>query len=152
MNTIKLKDYNKNQLELVADGVMTPGMLVELTSAGKVKKHATSEGNVLVMIALEDELQGKAITEDYADADQVQVWVPSRGDEVYGVLATNQVIVIGDFLASNGDGTFKKHVPIQADYPVADAATPILVQAIVGQAIEAKTTTSAVGRIMFRVI
>lgn len=115
-NTIKVKKYLDIIKEKVANAAITPGMLIELMSTGKVRAHATSGGNALPMFALEDELQGNGIDTDYAADGQVQCWYPQRGEEVYAIIADGEAIAIGDFLVSNGDGYLIEHVAeIQSD-------------------------------------
>lgn len=129
-NKIALKNYSDVFEELVAASEITPGMLVELTSAGKTQAHANAGQNVLPMFAVEDAMQGKGIDEVYAADDPVQVWVPGRGDVVYGILKDDSVAVTtGDFLESAGGGYLQKHETDSAgavEYP----------NAIVGQAME----------------
>ncbi|MBU0973850.1 MAG: hypothetical protein KKC20_24645 [Proteobacteria bacterium] len=109
-NTIKLKKYLDLLEEYTATAaVITPGMLLEVTSTGAVKAHATAGGNVLPMFALEDELQGNGIADNYAASAKIQVWVPQRGEEVNAILAAGQNVSIGDFLESNGAGKLRAH-------------------------------------------
>lgn len=108
-NTIKLKKYLDIIEEYKAHEVITPGELLELNSDKEVLPHATAGGNVLAMFALEDELQGKDIDDDYVTGDQVQVWVTVRGEEVYAILKDGENVSIGDFLESAGDGLLQKH-------------------------------------------
>ena len=109
-NTIKIKKYLDIVIERVANAAITPGMLIELMSTNKVRKHANDDAWVgPVMFALEDELQGKRIDQAYAADDQVQCWVAQRGEEVYALLADGENVVVGDKLASNGDGYLKKY-------------------------------------------
>lgn len=135
-NTIKVKNYLHIQEELTAGGAITPGMLLALNSSGNVVAHsvaqATGAGTVLPRFALEDELQGKGISDAYANGARVQVWIPTRGDVVNALLATGQNAAIGAWLASNGDGTLKVVASAAADV---DAV-------IVGQAVEALNNTS----------
>lgn len=106
-NTIKLKDYLKVVEEYEAASEITPGMLVEVTSAEKVQAHSTSGAAGLpVMFATEDEFQGKTISDEYSADEPVQCWIPQRGDVAYGLLSGGEDASIGDGLASNGDGTF----------------------------------------------
>jgi len=123
-NTIKIKNYNNVREELVAAAAITPGMLLEVTSAGKVQAHSSAGGNALPKFALEDELQGKAIDEAYAADDQVQVWTPSRGDKVYAMLADGENVAIGDFLESDGNGKLQAHSPGSEglEYPLGPVA------------------------------
>lgn len=86
--------------------VLDETYLVGGADAIGVKPHAG--GNVLTMVALEDDLRGKTIAQAYAQSDPVQVWIPRRGDQVYGLL-TGAAVAIGDYLQSAGDGTFKKY-------------------------------------------
>jgi len=137
-NTIKLKSYVDNIVEKVANAAITPGMLIELMSTGKVRAHAIAEGNAVTMFALEDELQGKAIGDNYAAAAQVQCWNAVPGDEVYAILADGYDADIGDFLVSNGDGYLRTHTgEIQSE---AEATAQI-----VAQALEAVDTSDSSG-------
>lgn len=147
--TIKLKKYSDVIEELKANATITPGHLVELLSTGKIRAHGTASGNVLPMFALEDELQGKSINDNYAENDKVQVWVPYRGDIVNAILKDGQNVVVGDFLESAGDGTLQKHV--------ADSTGAYLVNQIVGVAVEALDMSGSSGedpspRIAVRII
>lgn len=117
-NTIKLKKYSDVIEEYEAASEITPGDLVELTSAGKIQRHSLAKHAALPMFALEDELQGNGIDDDFAADDVVQVWVPNRGDIVLAGLADGQHIEIGTFLVSNGagkvqayDATYSGHEP-----------------------------------------
>ncbi len=130
-NTIKIKKYLDIQDEYTAYQAIYPGSLVELTTLGQVQKHSTAAGNVLPMFAIEDELQGRGIDYPYAAGDKVQVWTPTRGDVVLGILADGQDVVIGDFVESNGAGYLQKHV---ADY--GDSHTGTVQNAIVGIILE----------------
>lgn len=147
-NTIKLKNYLNIFIEKVANAAITPGMLIEIMSTDKVRAHATSEGNVLPMFALESDLEGEDITDAYAADDQVQCWIPQRGDEVYALIADGQNIVIGDFLVSNGDGYLKEYTTeVQSDAEMS--------LQIVGQAIAAVNTSDsavATSRVKIRVV
>lgn len=133
-NTIKLKKYSDVIEEMVANAAITPGMLIEVMSTGKVRAHASAGLNALPMFALEDELQGKGIDDAYAAADQVQCWIPTRGDVVYALLKDGENIAIGDFLESAGTGYLQKHV---ADVDSSNDITTIYPLQIVGQAVEA---------------
>lgn len=136
--TIKVKNYSDVNEGIEAAAAITPGMLLELTSAGKVQAHSAAGQNALIMFACEDENQGKSIDDNYTAADKVKVWIPGRGDLVEAILVDGQNVAIGDFLESNGDGKLKKHV---ADVESFESAEPgsitIYPNQIVGQAIEA---------------
>ena len=71
-NTIKSKKYLDIINERVANAAITPGMLIEIMSTNKVRAHATAQGNAAKIFALEDELQGKGIDDNYSALDPVQ--------------------------------------------------------------------------------
>lgn len=106
--TVKIKRYTNVVNEFVASAAIIPGALVELISTGQVRNHATAAGYVAPMVAVEDELQGKGINDNYAAGDVVQCWSPNHGDEAYLLLADEETIVIGDLLMSDGFGKVKK--------------------------------------------
>ena len=110
-NTIKIKKYSDIVEEYSANAAITPGHLIEIMSTGYVRKHAGAAQDVLPMFALEDELQGKGIDDDFAQYDRVQCWIPNRGDIVNAILADGQDIEVGEMLVSNGDGTLKVYDP-----------------------------------------
>lgn len=152
-NTIKLKKYSNVIEEWIANAAITPGMLVQLMSTGKVRAHATANGNAIPMFALEDELQGKGIDDAYAAADPVQVWIPTRGDRVYALLSDGENVVIGDFLASNGDGYLQKFVGGDSN---ANEELPLEIVAMALEAIDRSTSsggdTNTTGRIAVMVV
>ena len=126
--------------ELTATAVaITPGFLVERTSTtGQCQAHANAGLNAVRMFALEDENQGKEISDAYAVSALIQVGIFNAGDEVYALLADGQNAAIGSFLESNGDGYLKVHAADSAgvvEYP----------EAIVGQALEALDMSGSAG-------
>lgn len=138
-NTIKLKKYLDVVNEFTATAVaITPGFFLELTSDGYVQAHSTEGGPVLPMVALEDELQGKGITDNYAVSAKIQVWTAVRGEEVYALLADGEDVAIGDFLISDGNGRLKKYDGTTAS----DVEFP---QSIVAVALEAVDMSGSSG-------
>jgi hypothetical protein len=132
--TIILKNYSNVFEEFVANGAILPGMLVEQTpSAATIRTHRTASGPQIPMFAIEDALQGKGIDDTYATGDQVRVWIPQRGDQVYALLKDEQTIAIGDLMESDGEGRLQKHTSATAD-----SSTYIYYNQIVGWALEAK--------------
>jgi hypothetical protein len=103
MNTIVGKAYVNIRDEKDAGGAITPGHLVERNSSDEVVVHSTAGGDVNPLFALEDELQGKEISEAYASGDKVFLWRPVPGEQVYAI--AEGAIAIGEFVESNGDGT-----------------------------------------------
>ena len=135
-HTIKIKKYSDVIEELISTAVtLTPGMLLEVITGGYVRKHATSEGDVTPpMFALEDELQGRGIDDDYAVSSKIQVWIPGRGDRVNAFLKNGESVVAGDMLASGGDGTLIKHV-MEVD-PQSVSVNPNQIVAIAMEAVD----------------
>ena len=102
--TILLKNYSSVFLELAADGTITPGDLLELTSTNAVQRHATAAGKHAWLFAVEDALQGRGINDNYIATDKVKVWVAGRGDVVNARLMDEENVVIGDYVESAGGG------------------------------------------------
>ena len=137
--------------EKVANAVITPGNLIEVMSTDKVRKHASAGQNAERMFALEDDLQGNDITDDYAASDQVLLAVFKSGDRVNAILADGQNVVIGDELESNGSGELQKHTADSAgavEYP--DAIVGVADEAI--DSSDSATTAVASRRIRIRII
>jgi len=139
-NTVKIKKYLDIIEEYEASEAISPGMLVEPVAAAEtIKKHATEGGNAIPMFALEDELQGKGLSDAYAAGDKVQVWVAQRGEIVYAQIEDEQSIAIGDFLESNGQGYLQEYTAQTAD---SDDAITVYPNKIIAQALEALDLSS----------
>ena len=122
--------------ERVAAGTITPGMLIELTTADKVQAHSTKGGYAAPYFALEDELVGEEITHDWVADDRVRTALCHRGDEVYALLANGENASIGDELDSNGDGYLR----------VAKAGSAgVIAESIVVRALEAVDLSGSSG-------
>lgn len=131
--------------EDTAGGTITPGDLVEFNgTTGKLQRHSTANGNAAAMFAKEDDLQGNGIDVDYTVGKLVQYLTPVLGDQINALLTTSQTIKKGNFLSSQGDGKLKKYV--------VSSGEPDYIKAIVLMALEDKTTTSSVARIVGRVV
>lgn len=150
-NTIKIKKYSDHIEEFVADAGITPGHLVEIDSDGEVQVHATADGTVLPMFALEDELQGKGIDDAYIANDKVQVWIPWRGDVVYALLADGETAVKGSLLTSNGDGTLKVYVPADSTDDIV-APQPIVGVAVTAVDLSGSSAVDPSARIEVRIV
>ena len=145
-NTIKLKKYLDIINEIEAAAAITPGMVLELTSAGKVKAHSSAGGNAPAYIALEDELQGNSIEDAYANGDKVQVWFGVPGEEALLILADGQNVAIGDLLESNGAGYLQKHVADVESFESNEAGSiTVYPKQIICQALEAKNLSDSSG-------
>jgi hypothetical protein len=137
-NKVQRKVYNQPIVEeIVAAAAITPGMLLEHTSADKVQAHSVAEGNAVAMFALEDQNQGKDISDAYAADDPVSVWFPQRGEQIEALLADGETAVIGSYLASNGDGYLRVHAP--------DDSGNIQVEGAVAQAVQALDMSDSSG-------
>jgi len=127
-----------------------PGYLLELASATTVQAHSSAAGNVApAMFAIEDQMQGKAITADYAASTKIQCWIPRKGDIVYAYLADGETASVGSLLESNGAGALQVFV---ADEP----STQQYPENIIGVAVEAvdlsgSANLTALGRIKVRI-
>ena len=99
--------------EALASGTIKPGYLLERTNAATdtVKAHATAGGKALAMFALEDDLQGNDIDDNYSSGDLTQFGIFRAGDEVLAWIANGEAIAKADALVSNGDGTLKEASP-----------------------------------------
>lgn len=137
-NTVILKRYSAIQNEYAAAAAITPGMLVELTSAGTVQAHSNAGQPCAKQFAIEDALQGKEIDDAFATGDVVRVWTAQSGDEVYAILADGENASIGSFLESDGDGALRVYAADSAgavEYPAS----------IVGVCIEAVNLSDSSG-------
>lgn len=110
MNTIIGKSFVNIRDEKIAAGTITPGMLVERTSADKVQAHSVAGGFAAPLFAIEDENQGKDIDDDYAATALVKLWRPVPGEQVYACVddETGSDIAIGDAVESDGEGRVRK--------------------------------------------
>lgn len=95
--------------EAIADGAITPGMLLRKQSTGKMKACATASERIQAAVAVENKLYGKEIDTAYASGDRVFFKVFRAGDFVYMWLAIGAAaVVIGDKLVSDTAGCLKK--------------------------------------------
>ena len=103
-NTVLLKGDNRHFQEDVAAGAITPGHLIEFDSVGEVQVNSVaSDEDPALMFAMEDSLQGKEITQAYAENEIVKHITVSSGEEVYAI--ASGAVAIGDKVESAGDGT-----------------------------------------------
>lgn len=148
MNTIVGKKYVHIHDEKIAAGTITPGMLVQRTSADKVIAHSRAGGPVNPLFAIEDENQGNDINDNYLINTLVKLWRPVPGEQVYAIVDDNstQDIAIGDFLESDGSGRLRR-----VDNELSSAGNTEFPSHIVGVALEAVdpgTTTRILIEIM----
>lgn len=156
-NTIKIKNYLNVFEEMISDGTaILPGMILEMTSAtgaNTCKPHATAGVHVApIMVALEDELQGKTIDDSYAATagTKVQVWIPQRGDIANLISVDGTALAIGDYVESNGNGRVTKYV---LDVDSSKNVSGEYINVIIGQVLETISASSATteDRVMVRI-
>lgn len=114
-NKITLKQYVEAQKEAPAAIEVTPGELLEETSAGEVQPHSTAGGNCVPLIAKVEGYIGKNIDETYAAGDQVRYEAGHTGEEYHMFLAAGENVSQGDLLESAGNGAFQAHTPQSVD-------------------------------------
>lgn len=98
---------NFRREEALAAAAITPGHLIEETSAGKFQKHSTAGGVAMRLFAEIDALQGNTLSDDYSADDLVSANVELPGNEVQAFLKAGEDVDIGDDLESAGDGTLQ---------------------------------------------
>ena len=107
-NTILLKGRGIRK-EAVGSGTITPGDLLNITSAGLLIRHGSASLKAAPLFAVENDLIGNEITDNYASGDYVQAEYMYSGCEVLAnVAASAAAIVIGDLLESDGAGGLRK--------------------------------------------
>ncbi len=116
--------------EAIANAAITPGDLVEVMTTGKLRVHAGAGLVAAAHFAVEDDMQGRAISTDYDADDLVQYETFNSGDEVLANLANGEVVAIGTKVESNGDGQLRA---VDTD----SSAATIEVGSIIGEAMEA---------------
>lgn len=116
--TIKLKKYEDIINEEEAASAITPGALIELTSAGTVQNHSTADGAAATILAVEDELQGGTIEDAYAEGDKVRAWYVQPGEEALVLIDSAFDPDVGAYLQSDGAGKLKAHDTGEAIFQV----------------------------------
>ena len=109
--------------ERPAETIITPGMLVQYNANDKVVVQDTADAtDVELLFALEDNLQGRTIDDDYAVDDLCKYCAVKSGDQVYAI--ASEAIAVGDRVGANGDGKVKAWVSgKQLGFVVAIAST-----------------------------
>lgn len=106
---VYLKGAPGVRMEAKANGAITPGHLLLLDSSRRVVVHNVAGGLQSKLIALENAMVGKDLTQAYASGDFTYCTFAQPGDELNMlVAAAAPAIVVGDQLESAGDGTLRK--------------------------------------------
>lgn len=139
-NNVLVKGEGQVRIEAIATAVViVPGYLIERATATTVRAHSSAGGNAMKMFALEDDLQGKGIDDNYAASARIQAVIAQRGDIINAVLANGQNAVAGtSFLESNGNGQLRVHA-------VGSAAVVEAPEAVVGLALESLDLSGSSG-------
>lgn len=90
--------------EAVAAGAITPGHIVELTSAGAVQAQSTAGAICAMNVARPLEISNGTIDTAYAADDTVLYFALEKGAEFYGFLADGENVAIGALLEADGAG------------------------------------------------
>ena len=131
-NTIVLKGKPLRK-EAPAGAAVTPGDLVDFSS-GDLIRHANAGQNAAPRFAVENDLIGSGITDNYASGFTMRYVMSSPGDEVYGLLASGQNVSQGAFLESAGNGSLQAYTN--------QSGQNVYVAAIVAVAAEDKDNSS----------
>jgi len=93
-----------------ASTAITPGDLIQRDGSGGYKANdAAADADAPIIFALENDLVGDGIGDDYDSGDTVQALYPERGSEVYALLAYPENVQDGAALESAGDGSLQAH-------------------------------------------
>ena len=108
--TVLLKgDLGDRREEARANEIISPGMLIEELSTGKVQKNDTVAGNIQINVALEDPFYSRTIADDY-QVDDLVSFQRARPNQKFKlrVAAAAAAIVVGDRLEPVAGGTVQK--------------------------------------------
>lgn len=103
-NRIHAKGPFRHIEAVVITATITPGMLCEINSAGKVIRQVGEGEQVEAMVAVEDALQGNIITDAYAVADRAMLNIYQKGSEAFVFLKAGESVAIGAYLSAGGAG------------------------------------------------
>jgi len=108
-NTVLLKVFSNNREERHAAGTISPGMFIERDSSGEFIAQSAALASDEIMIAVEDDLQGHGMSDDYSSGDRVFFVHLYPGDEVNALITTAENLAIGDDLEFTGDGKLREY-------------------------------------------
>lgn len=91
--------------EEVASKAITPGMLCEVVTDGRVQPHSTEGGRAERLVAYEDALQGGIVSTAYAVGAQVMLALVEPGTVMNMLIQSGQNADPGEEVISAGDGT-----------------------------------------------
>ena len=123
-NTIILSGgYKKIQsLPINASATLKPGMLAALNSSGELIAQ-NAEGKLCEkLVMLEDALQGGTVNDTYTGGEVGDAAIMLSGTESQALLASGEVVAVGDFITGNGTGKIQKLEVAQIALGVVTAA------------------------------
>jgi len=146
-NTILLKGRGIRK-EAIAAGTITPGDLLNIDSTGKLVRHASAAAPAAPLFAVENDLAGKTIADNYSTNDYVQAEYLQSGFEVLAnVAASASAIIVGDLLESDGTGGLRK---MTAGNPA--GSPPVFAGNALAQALEAVDNSAGITRARIKVV
>lgn len=105
-NTIQIDtdhgDFKREEAN--GTGVLNPGNLLELAADASVQAHSTEGGFGILAVAVEDALQGKTVSDAYANGAKVQLNIQRPGTRFQGILKAGESVTPGTALISDGTG------------------------------------------------
>jgi hypothetical protein len=123
-NKILLKGRGE-RIERPAAGTITPGHLVKENSSGAFVVQTADQVKAPAIVAVENDLEGGTISDNYVSGDYVQAEHLGPGDEFLGIVAAGAgAITRGDELSCAGDGTLEK--ARAADWAVSGEADTVV--------------------------
>jgi hypothetical protein len=105
-NTITKRCFTVIQDEALTAAALLPGTNVVRNSANKFAAGTATATSMKILI--EDELQGKVVSETYASGARAQARTYRRGDLVLVMLKAEESVVIGDGIEPTAAGLFIK--------------------------------------------
>jgi hypothetical protein len=90
--------------EGIASAAITPGELIEFGGSNDVQRHSTVGGAARRAFALENDLIGRGIDDNYAADETVRYAVFPPGAEVLALLTSGETATKGQALESAGNG------------------------------------------------
>ena len=103
-NRIQLDGEGYRVEEALGAAIVNPGNIVEKIAAGTVQKHSEEGGFGLVMVAVEDALQGNTTVTAYASGARVIYHLETPGTRFQALLKAGESVSIGQSLISDGAG------------------------------------------------
>lgn len=95
------------QREAKAAAIIRPGHLVALNATLELIPHGEAGQEAQSAFAVEYDLTGRGIADNYAIGDQVVYHILPEGSRVNALIAANVTTALNSKLSSNGDGTLK---------------------------------------------